>query len=167
MKKVTFGLAVVFLFFSCDFEYHTQTVANKSSKTISYTMFHENGTFQLNPGQSRNHKVPHNSHLQPLTFYVSEMPFDVEMNRISSLAYEFADMTPINLHIANSLPVDVTISTGTIQYMSVPSITIPADLTGTADIFTKNPKFINETKHPVVINWNFDSGTNSIYVILR
>ena len=164
-NMILFVLPIALFFVGCNFEYDTQSVTNKSSKTVSYTMYYEKGTFQLAPGEMKEHSTPHNSHLPPRGISVSPMPYDVEMKTINGLTYEFITTSSIALSIVNTLPVSIEISTGTIEYMSVPSITVPPNSVETSSIFTKKPKFVNESKYPVIIDWNFADDT--IYVILR
>ena len=168
--KLAFIFIPIVLIMGCDFEYHDLSVTNNSSKIVSYTMFEENGTFQLNPGKTRIHKTPHNSHLPPSNISVSVMPFNIKMVSINTLTYEFENIDPIGLHIANTLPVSVEISTGVVEYMSVPSITVPANsIDDTNSIYTKNVKFIIENSggYPAVFKTNFNTEDNKLYVIIN
>ena len=170
MKSLFIGISLVFLFASCTLDSKIQILTNKSAKTVSYTMFHEGGTFQLDPGKTRDHKVPFNSIQRPNLISVSPMPFDVEMKFINSLAYEFIDIPPIALNIANTLPVSVTISTGSVQYMSVASITVLGNQTDTTvQIFTEKPVFVIEDSggYPAKIESTCNKSENKIYVTIR
>ena len=172
MKKLFFIMVLsVFFILGCTLEYDIMTITNKSAtKTVSYTMYYDEGTFNLNPGENREHEVPCNSHLGPQTFSVTSGPLSVWKKMVNGLAYEFIDIPPMALSIANTLPVEVTISTGPIQYMSSVSITIDANDIDTGEsIFTKENKFVIEDSkgYPAEAVSVYNSVENRIYVTIR
>jgi len=168
MKNILLILGTVLLFLSCEFEYKTQTITNSSAKTVSYTMFDYNETFVLAPGETRNHLAPHNSRLPPQSFSVSPAPHSVEMKTIDLLTYDFIDIQPIELTIINTLPVEIEISTGTIQYMDEDSFTIAANgKVENKEIFTKKPKFKIENSFPAEITYSLNEINTEMNVIIR
>jgi len=170
MKKAIIFISVIcFSFFTgCDFEYHTMTITNNSSKTVSYTMFDEDGTFQLNAGQYREHEAPYKSYLVPRNITM-DAPHNVEMIRIDSFNYEFVDIPHISLNIFNQLSVDVNISTGNIQYMDIETLNVPANSINSAyKIYKRNPVFfITHLGHTLKYNLNFDESENTLYVTIN
>jgi len=168
MKRIILVYGIVLLFFSCEFKYDTQTITNKSGKTISYTMFDYNKTFVLAPGESKDHLAPHNSRLPPQSFSVSPAPHSVELKIIDSLNFDFIDIQAIDLTIINTLPVEIIISTGAIQYMDDYSFIIPAnDKVENKEIYTKKPKFKIENAIPVEIAYGLNDLNTEMNVIIR
>jgi len=169
LTKIIFIALAASLFCGCTLDNDILKVSNRSSKTVVYTLYYESGNFQLAPGASRDHETPVNSHLPPQSYSVLTMPFDVAMERIDSLNYEFNNILPIGLNIANTLPVPITITTGTIQYMDVASISIPAnDTNASLNVFTKNPSFhIDAGGYPAEYTYYFEKIENKLYVTIR
>ena len=172
MKKLSFIILLsVFFILGCTLENDIMTITNKSAtKTVSYTMYYDEGTFSLDPGEKREHEVPCNSHLGPQTFSVTSGPLSVEKKLVNSLVYDFIDIAPMALSVANTLPVEVTISTGPIQYMSSVSIKIDANKTNTDEsIYTKENKFVIEDSegYPAEAVSVYNATEKKVYVTIK
>jgi hypothetical protein len=79
---------------------------------------------------------------------------------------EFVDTPPITLHIANTLPVPVTISD--IKYMYPDSIIVPANGTNSGTIYTKEPIFtVSADGYLVSYKYTYDASGSVLYVTVE
>jgi hypothetical protein len=142
---------------------------NDSSKQVTYSIYQ--GSYSLLPSDSNNHQVPIELDVKPSFSVV--MPMNVSMKKethVKEDRYTFVDVDPIALHVLNNLSISVKISTGQIEYMDTPFITIAAISEDKGHyIYTKSPKFIieNSEGYPVDLESRYDTDTNTVYVTIR
>jgi hypothetical protein len=140
---------------------------NTSSKVVTYSMYQ--GSYLLNPTDLMSHWVPIELDVAP-SFSVA-MPMNVVMKKeahVKEDRYIFTDVTAIPLHILNTLPISIKISTGQVEYMDTAFIIVSPSMEDTSHcIYTKNPKFIIEDSegYPADIQFNYDA--NTVYVVIR
>ena len=161
MKKITFGLAVVFLFFSCEVD-NTITIENQSTQTISYVFTYglsATKKYTIEPGQIEN--FTGNSH--QMGKYSSAPINDGVYYVLSGSEYVFFDIDPIPAAILNILSKEVILSAnGAIS--NEPLTVNPGEEILEEYILSNKPLFTAETidGYPVQVDYRLVEDTYKI-----
>ena len=170
MKKI-FILFIGLILCSCQNSFNdvSYIINNNSSKTIQYNFM--DVTFKLSPDESKNHIINSDEGIiKPLNIDFSGHPESIKMNSVNNgragIEYNFIDVSPFNLKVVNTLPIEIIIKADNyIDNEGETEITINPFQTAEAKIFTNKPKFSSTTDYPVVIEWKFSG--DSVNVIIR
>jgi hypothetical protein len=162
MKKLMLGTLICLAFVACETKYYSVLISNNSSKDVSYEYNGSSDT--LDQGKSKTYQVKAYTQSPKNISVTGTMSIRMED---SNGDYLFIDVTPIELHVANTLPADITIKSdnyiddsGSIE-LTVESMKEKT----TAKIYTKNPKFTVLSGYPAVIDWNIQN--DIMYVTIR
>jgi YD repeat-containing protein len=136
------GLFIVVLLVGCDATYYPITITNNSSKTVAYT--YDGSSDTLAPTFSKGYQVKAYTQDPNIISIVPEGPLSVKLSR-GNESYTFENVSPIDLHVANTLPFSVTIKAD--SYIDAGSglieLTVEANTEiTTAKIYNSKPKFI-------------------------
>jgi hypothetical protein len=141
------------------------SITNGSSKSVSYNYYKFTDT--LNASQTKTYEV--------WDTYVGPPRNVVDGGGIASIAikqngmtgnYTFTDAPPLNLNVRNELSYEVKIKAGNyIGKDNSTELTISANTTVTAEIYTRNPVFSSNSNYPITIECNIIGDT--MYVIIR
>jgi len=167
MKKLSFIVTVVFFLFSCgEKEFYPVLITNDSSKTVSYTYNDVDDT--LPASETKDYEVkaytppPNNitdeNGIASLVIYTHNLTGD----------YTFYDADPLDLHVTNKSPVEITIKADNfIDNDGLTELTIdpnPNEANTDAKIYTKTPKFTSTTDYPMVVEWTIVENVMSVTI---
>jgi hypothetical protein len=167
VKKLFLSLAIVYLLLSCEDSgsngYYSISITNNSTKNVSYTYNDISDTLAIS--ETKNYSVE--AYTQPPINVTDQNGIESVKFDKKDLKYTFTDLVPINLNVANKLPIEVSFRADNfINDNGSPIFTISANTEKTtAKIFTNSPKFTSLVNYPVIIDWNFSGDT--VYVVLR
>jgi len=162
MKKLLVVFGVVFLLSAgCDEKNYTIIIKNDSSKTVTFTY---DGTREsLDPFASKTYEVKAYAQQQPVDISVPGA-VSVKMDRKED-TFTFVDVKPFTLTVENKLTND-DVKIKAENYIEdddgSTEITIKANSSKTAKIYTSEPKFTTLT--PASIDWKFSNNTVSVTI---
>jgi hypothetical protein len=167
MKKMVFYLGLFLILSSCEQTYYTVPIANNSSKTVRFSY---NGSIdELTTLSDKVYSVV--AYTQPPVF-LGVVPdgevCSVNLKR-NGEGYEFYNLSPISLHVVNTLPVGITIQSDNYIDNSSGSVQLSVNANDKDEagyIYTNNPKFtVNAEGYSAQITYTITG--NIMYVVVR
>lgn len=150
-------------FWGCETKYYAVTITNESSKQVTYT--YNDSIDTLESKKSKAYQVV--AYTQPPRDISVLGTMSVKMERFG-VEYVFIDVTPLDLHVLNTLNVDIELEAD--KYIDTglesTSLTIAAKSeTTTAKIYTTKPQFIIKSNYSPIIEWSIDNAI--MYVTIK
>jgi len=177
MRKINICfLFIPLLISACDIsEYYYYTVKNESAKTVSFIFNDSLNIETIAPANLKEFQTKTGQRFTGINNIDAGSPYGFGFSVLmeskttsTGINYTFKNNNPFDLHVTNTLPVNVIIKADDfIDNEGQPTITINANSSNnTAKIYTKNPVFsLTSEPYPVIFNWNFEN--NTIYLIIR
>jgi len=164
MKKLLVIGSFFLLLAGCEATNYTVTIKNESSKTVSYTY---NGlSDNLDSNKSKTYEVK--AYTQQPTNISVPGAFSVKMTSKDD-TFIFVDAKPFNLNVNNKLSIPVILKADDyIDDSGSTEITISANGTKTAKIYTSKPRFSSLLLTPsftaVSIGWTIENDTMNVTI---
>ncbi|AEF86100.1 putative lipoprotein [Treponema primitia ZAS-2] len=135
------------LMIGCGSSYYTVSIANYSSKTVAYSY---NGSSDiLGPDYMKKYRVEAYTPYPDNISTVPSGPVSVTLIRKNDL-YVFEDVSPIILHVVNTLPFELTLTADSyIDNGGSTIVTLKEFESLDAEIYTSNPKFTLNSDFPI------------------
>jgi hypothetical protein len=155
---------VVLTLVACEVRYYSVLIANNSSKNVSYE--YNGSPDTLDSDKSKTYQVKAYTHPPKNISVTGAMSVKME-TRLSGEEYAFVNAAALDLHVLNTLDVELTLMADNyIDNSGETSLTIPANTEiKTAKIYTTTPHFTITSGYSPAITWKIED--NVMYVTIK